>query len=128
MEQRLRTAQIWAGSVFFRDAIFGELWSIDSGLVGSTDFHGRGAARAEDAQGTPTQRHISPSILVHGESSIESCTEWYRSRFKNNCFAVMRSSSKVGSYLRLVDFLSLNSRPRVIKKKKKYTEIKFGAS
>jgi len=24
---------------------------------------GRGSARAEDAQGTPTQRHISPSIL-----------------------------------------------------------------
>ena len=26
---------------------------------------GRGAARAEDAQGTPTQSHISPSILVY---------------------------------------------------------------
>ena len=32
---------------------------IDSGLAG------RGAARAEDAQGTPTQSHISPSILVY---------------------------------------------------------------
>jgi len=32
---------------------------IDSGLVG------RGTARAEDAQGTPTQSHISPSILVY---------------------------------------------------------------
>ena len=31
----------------------------------------------------------------------------------------MRSSSEEGSYLRLVDFLSLKSRPRVIKKKKK---------
>ena len=30
-----------------------------------------------------------------------------------------RSSSKEDSYLRLVDFVSLNSRPRVIKKKKK---------
>ena len=48
---------------------------IDSGLVGSTDFHsshpqghehsGRGTTRAEDAQGTPTQSHISPSILVY---------------------------------------------------------------
>ena len=28
------------------------------------DLSGRGTARAEDAQGTPTQRHISPSILV----------------------------------------------------------------
>ena len=28
---------------------------------------GRGAARAEDAQGTPTQSHISPSILVYEE-------------------------------------------------------------
>jgi len=31
----------------------------------------------------------------------------------------MRSSSKEGSYLRLVDFVSLNSRPRAIRKKKK---------
>jgi hypothetical protein len=28
----------------------------------------------------------------------------FSSRFKNNCFAVLRSSSKEGSYLRLVDF------------------------
>ena len=28
---------------------------------------GRGTARAEDAQGTPTQSHISPSILVYEE-------------------------------------------------------------
>jgi len=34
---------------------------IDSGLVD----YGRGAARAEDAQGTLTQSHISPSILVY---------------------------------------------------------------
>ena len=39
---------------------------MDSGLVGSTD--GRGAARAEDAQGTPTQSHISPSILVYEDN------------------------------------------------------------
>ena len=32
---------------------------IDSGMVGA----GSGAARAEDAQGTPAQSHISPSIL-----------------------------------------------------------------
>ena len=38
---------------------------IDSGLVGSTHFSGRGAARAEDAQGTPTQSHILPSIQVY---------------------------------------------------------------
>ena len=33
------------------------LWLINSGLIGS--------ARAEDAQGTPTQSHISPSLLVY---------------------------------------------------------------
>jgi len=53
---------------------------IDSGLVGSTDFHsshpqghepehhaftGRGTTSAKDAQGTPTQSHISPSKLVY---------------------------------------------------------------
>jgi len=30
---------------------------------------GRGAVRAEDAQGTPTQSHISPSILVYEEKT-----------------------------------------------------------
>jgi len=39
---------------------------IDSGLVGSS---GRGAARAEDAQGTPTQSHTSPSILVYEDDN-----------------------------------------------------------
>ena len=29
---------------------------------------GRGTARAEDAQGTPTQSHISPSVLVYEEN------------------------------------------------------------
>jgi len=29
---------------------------------------GRGAARAEDAQGTPTQSHMSPSILVYEDN------------------------------------------------------------
>ena len=58
---------------------------IDSGLVGSTDFHsshpqghGRGTARAEDAQGTHTQRHISLSILAYAETharSLESSPE-----------------------------------------------------
>jgi len=28
---------------------------------------GRGTTRAEDAQRTPTQNHISPSILVYGD-------------------------------------------------------------
>ena len=28
---------------------------------------GRGAARAEHAQGTPTQSHVSPSILVYDD-------------------------------------------------------------
>jgi len=50
---------------------------IDSGLVGSMDFHsshpqghGRGTTRAEDAQGTPTQSHISPSILLYEEKNV----------------------------------------------------------
>ena len=45
----------------------------DSGLVGSTVSEGgerRGAARAEDAQGTPTQSHTSPSIATY-----EDCKE-----------------------------------------------------
>ena len=42
--------------------------------------------------------------------------------------AVMKSSSKEGSYLMLVDFVSLESRPRLIKKKKKSTWTSIPAS
>jgi len=37
------------------------------GRPGAMEFHssGRGTTRAEDDQGTPTQSHISPSILVY---------------------------------------------------------------
>jgi len=31
----------------------------------------RGTTRAEDAQGTPTQNHISPSILVYEDMGIQ---------------------------------------------------------
>jgi len=33
-------------------------------------FSGRGTARAEDAQGTPAQSHISPSMLVYEDYFI----------------------------------------------------------
>ena len=33
------------------------------------DLSGRDTARAEDPQGTPTQTHISPSILVYEEKA-----------------------------------------------------------
>ena len=48
------------------------LQMIHSGLVGSsTDFRsGRGATRAEDAHGTPTQNHISTHILVNEENAV----------------------------------------------------------
>ena len=36
---------------------------IDPGSTRSWNLSGRGTTRAEDAQGTPTQRHISPSVL-----------------------------------------------------------------
>ena len=50
---------------------------LDSGLVGSTDFHsshpygheqGEGTTIADDAQGTPTQSHVSPSILEYEDN------------------------------------------------------------
>ena len=36
---------------------------------------GRGTVRAEDAQGTPTQSHISPSILVYEDEQLLGFTE-----------------------------------------------------
>jgi len=32
---------------------------------------GRGTARAEDAQGTPTKSHIPPSMLVYKDTTLE---------------------------------------------------------
>jgi len=49
-------------------------WCAAGGLTGVIDS-GRGAARAEDAQGTPTQSHISPSILVYEEKRTEAFAE-----------------------------------------------------
>ena len=37
-------------------------------MVGSTDFS-FGTAKAKDAQGTPIQSHISPSVLVYEEKN-----------------------------------------------------------
>jgi len=60
-------------------------WVIDSG---------RGAARAEDAQGTPTQSHISPSILVYEENNqISNC-------FETTARASWRSAPPSGTRLR----------------------------
>ena len=43
------------------------------GLMAKVGIHGerRGAARAEDAQGTPAQSHISPSILGYEENRVD---------------------------------------------------------
>ena len=40
--------------------------SLDSGFY----LSGRGAARAEDAQTTPTESHVSPSILVYEDHQV----------------------------------------------------------
>jgi len=37
-------------------------------------FGGRGTARAEDAQGTPAQSHVSPSILVYEDCALYKLT------------------------------------------------------
>ena len=47
---------------------------IDSGTIYLLDISGRGAARAEDAQGTPTQSHISPGILVYEDKHVRADT------------------------------------------------------
>jgi len=48
-------------------------------LVSIRDRHraGRGTTRAEDAQGTPTQSHISPSILVYEENRHSFLSDAY---------------------------------------------------
>ena len=46
-------------------AEFRDLRLTRRGTIHSRDLSGRGTTRAEDAQGGPTQSHISPSILVY---------------------------------------------------------------
>jgi len=45
---------------------------------GQNPAYGGGAARAEDAQGTPTQSHISPSILVYEDICARFAGRWSR--------------------------------------------------
>jgi len=86
---------------------------------------GRSAARAEDAQGTPTQSHISPSILVYEggkrtdlRSPLCGPTPNGGRQFETNYFTEMCSGSEAGSYLRLIDFVYHSTLGlRVIKKK-----------
>ena len=43
--------------------------------VGWLNLSGRGDTRAEDAQGTPTRSHLSPSILVYEDHLAGRCYE-----------------------------------------------------
>ena len=43
--------------------------------IGPSSILGRGAARAEDPQGTHTQSHISPSILVYDVYPLDCSAE-----------------------------------------------------
>ena len=43
---------------------------------------GRGATRANDAQGTPTQSHISPSIQAYEESATDPARNCYKLTFQ----------------------------------------------
>ena len=65
---------------------------IDSGLVE------RGTTRAEVAQGTPTQSHISPSVLVPEENQAAS----WSSGSPDNLYTGLMTDE--GSYLRRIDF------------------------
>ena len=72
---------------------------------------GRGTTRAEDAQGTPTHSHISPSILVYEDSVSRHGDQCWQledavHRFAaGQYFTEMCSGSEAGSYLRLVDLM-----------------------
>jgi len=48
---------------------------------------GRGAARAEDAQGTSTQSHISPSILVYEDKSQPTTSEGIETPQHSRCYS-----------------------------------------
>ena len=61
----------------------------------SSSHVGRGTTRAEDAQGTPTQSHILPSILVYEDkASFSPCLEPF---FGQTSFNPLIDSGLVGS-------------------------------
>jgi len=89
----LDTPSYWQGlsrkisTVNFVDFVFpwGMLWGHPHAQLGgiallwhswnftyARDLSGRGSTRAEDAQGTPTQSHISPNIQVNEDSGEAS--------------------------------------------------------
>ena len=59
---------------------------MDSVFVGST---GRGTTSAEDVQETPTQSHISPSILISEEHLISIRTTLYTKNTEQETMAPM---------------------------------------
>ena len=68
-------------------------------------LHSRSRSRSR-SHSLPHSHALTSTLLLTPShfSSTESCTARHSSRFKNNCFTVMRSSSEEGSYVRLVDF------------------------
>jgi len=55
------------------------------------DTRGRGAARAEDAPGTPTQSHISPSILVYEGERRAWCLGLMYLRLIDSCITQLKA-------------------------------------
>ena len=60
-------------------------------------YSGRGAARAEDAQGTTTQSHISSSILVY-EEMVSDTAEPHGCIAHSQRGACRSLSSELGTY------------------------------
>ena len=73
---------------------------------------GRGTARVQDAQGTPTQSHVSPIILVYEDNSqVDIPGSWYKSdnfgkrRARRQSYRVtslIRKRLLLGTYSRLM--------------------------
>jgi len=82
-------------------------------------LNGRGTARAEDAQGTPTQSHISPSILVYEDYSQAGFRQQEQLEDGNRPGTNMCSGSEAGSYLRLIDFVYRSTLGLRVKKMQK---------
>ena len=71
---------------------------------------GRGAAKAEDTQGTPTQSHISPSILVYEEKQAvdPSQAELQEGAVREGCFEEFKEAlAACACYMTPSPYLSL---------------------
>jgi len=70
------------------------------GLIQEHVFFFEGTTRAEDAQGTPTQSHITPSILVYEDEKSAKENSYTQVSSRSNCVLIFMHMLEEKTYSR----------------------------